>query len=126
MRWDELFFILITTGMVTSPALLMLVWAWLSKIPKVKKLLVRGFLTALSAPIMIATLFAVFRRICERGHLDQQFGACSPVPDIVANLTPVGLYALLVSISAFIAIYCLYLEINRLRAVHKKAKQKNC
>jgi len=100
-------------GMVLSPALIALPWAWITRIKVVRTILVRAFVAVLIVPFLIAGLYEVFDRICTQGNFLQPYGDCGIVPDSLANVIPVAPLLLLVP-AALAAIYCAYLEIHRL------------
>lgn len=113
--WDSAFFILVVWGMVLSPAILALLWAWLTRIQLVRKTLIRAFVMVLVTPFLMAGIYVIFTRLCARGHIDQHFAKCGSVPDSIANWLPLAPLLLLVLPAAIAALYCAFLEINRLR-----------
>ncbi|MCK4861275.1 MAG: hypothetical protein KAS85_05115 [Rhodobacteraceae bacterium] len=98
--------------MLLSPALIVLPWAWFTRIEKVRAILIRAFIAVLIVPFLIEGLVALFDSICTKGSFFQPYGDCGIVPDSLANLIPGAPLLLLVPASAA-AIYCAYLEIQR-------------
>jgi hypothetical protein len=106
-------FYLAVWGMALSPALIALLWAWLTRIKRVRTILIRAFIAVLIVPFLIAGLYELLDSMCTQGHLFQPYGDCGIIPDSLANLIPNAPLILLVPASAA-AIYCAYLEVHRL------------
>ena len=106
-------FYLALWGMLLSPALIALPWAWFTRLEKVRTILIRAFIAVLVVPFLLAGLYELFDRICTEGNFFQPYGDCGIVSDPLANLIPNAPLLLLVPASAA-AIYCAYLEVQRL------------
>lgn len=111
--WNTALFTLVVWGMVLSPAFLALPWAWLTRIQRVRKILIRAFIMVLATPFLMAGIYVIFARLCAHGYFDQHFTECALLPDFLANglsLAPLVLLVLPATIAAF---YCAFLEIRR-------------
>ena len=102
--------VLVGSLLIVSPALLLLPWIFITRIPLVRKILGYTFFAALLAPFATAATTAKLSTICLRGHFDQPFGDCGVIPDSIVDfveLSPLYVFGLL----AFTAIiYCAGLE----------------
>ena len=83
-------------GIVLSPALLLLVWAFFTKSNIVKRRLLKGFVVIAVVPPLQGLQYAFFKQICEEGHIDQPFGRCGLFPNWLANYAGMLIFAFMV------------------------------
>jgi hypothetical protein len=98
------------------PALVLLVWMYLTRQTEVRIWLRRGLLTALAFPFAMGAMFALSKTLCRQGGLDQQFGSCGIVPDVWANwLLPLPIIGF-GAYGAFVVFCAIRLEFRAWRA----------
>jgi len=112
--WDGALAVIFVLEILLSPALLSLLWAWLTLIPLVRKILIRALSSVIAAPFLSAGIYVIFSRLCATGHFRQDFAECGPVPDNLANWLPFAPLILLVLPAAIAVFYCAILEHRRL------------
>ena len=83
--WDSAFFIFVVGWFFASPAILALIWAYVTRNRSVRKKLMLASALLVLFPFLSAGVFAFLTTQCAKGHIDQSFADCGWISDELIN-----------------------------------------